>query len=71
MTTNCSACRFYRGTSIGMCHRYPSAIKVASQHWCGEFASVDVLPAPIDGQKKSRRFTAARPLATSEDGNKL
>lgn len=55
MTTNCSSCRFYRGTSIGMCHRYPNAIKVASGSWCGEYSAFEK-PQITSEKKKPRDF---------------
>ena len=63
MLGNCSSCRFYRGTSIGACHRYPSPTRVSSQHWCGEYKSVDVPKTePHTDDKKTRSKLKFRPI---------
>lgn len=70
MTTSCSSCRFYKGTSIGACHRYPSPTRVSSQHWCGEFAAVDLPKVePIASKKPGKSRLNFRPLTTPEDRN--
>lgn len=51
---NCSSCRYYRGTTIGYCHRFPPVTKAAATHWCGEYAAVNTPKAPTDTTKKSR-----------------
>jgi hypothetical protein len=65
---NCSSCRYYRGTTIGYCHRYPPVTKAASTHWCGEYVAVEAPKQPIE--KKSRGRLNLRPLA-AEDGDKF
>ena len=65
MSNNCSSCRYYRGTSIGSCHRYPQTVKVASMHWCGEFASVDI---PTVMEYKSDKKTGRKFVSVKQKG---
>lgn len=39
----CSLCLYYTeipGTQYGTCHRYPQALTVADDYWCGEWTSL-------------------------------
>ena len=43
----CNSCRFFSlgDRSMGLCHRYPSAINTSTNNWCGEFVlSEESLP---------------------------
>lgn len=64
---NCSSCRYYRGTTIGYCHRFPPVTKAAATHWCGEFASVDVPKVEPISTKKGKSRLTFRPLPNPEN----
>lgn len=55
--SGCSSCRFYRGTTVGYCHRYPQLTKASSMHWCGEYQAPNapkVEPSQVKDQKKTK-----------------
>jgi hypothetical protein len=70
MSNNCSSCRYYRGTSIGHCLRFPQAVKVAAAYWCGEYAAVDLPKVEPIVSKKGKSRLNLRPLPP-EDGDQL
>lgn len=35
-----TCCWFSSGGSVGKCHRYPQAVRVTVDHWCGEWGSL-------------------------------
>ena len=66
--SGCSSCRFYRGTTVGYCHRYPQLTKASSMHWCGEYQAPDApkVEPPISKKQNKSRLNF-RPLTTAED----
>lgn len=68
--SNCSSCLFYKGTSIGLCHRFPATTRVQSIHWCGEHKAFEKPAIVEDKSKKSRGFRLP-PAAASQHTDKL
>lgn len=35
--TYCKTCKFFQGSALGVCLRYPEQIGKAEHQWCGEY----------------------------------
>lgn len=47
--SNCSICKFYIGTDIGSCRRFPTYQTRSAREWCGEFVAKETLPSENEG----------------------
>lgn len=61
--SGCSSCRYYRGTTVGYCHRYPQLTKASSMHWCGEYQAPDVPKVePVTNKKQDKPNYKFKPV---------
>jgi len=39
MANFCKTCKFFQGSALGVCLRYPEQIGKAEHQWCGEYVA--------------------------------